>query len=184
MIKKTILGALLLVGVFACRWFTPAEKPAPSVVVVESEPQPIDEGSAGFGGNMIDAARDRAIAKAGTSWPEIQSWVVKIRNVFGVMKASEIAEAVEKQPAESTSEPPPKPKLYFFTASWCGPCQSIKAKMAKRNFADFDVVTVDVDQRSADRSLMKGNTIPQLVIVDGKKTWRFVGPSKIAGWLK
>lgn len=80
----------------------PAPAPAAAVVVADRAETRRDE-MRGMFDTTIDAARDRAIAKAGTSWPEIQKWVGQFRRV---MDALDPANKPQSESPPTTTIPP------------------------------------------------------------------------------
>lgn len=71
------------------------------------------------------------------------------------------------------------PVLVDFTATWCGPCQSIAPLLetfAAESVGTYKVVKVDIDESPAAVALYKVKSVPTLVAVKGgKETARRVG---------
>lgn len=97
-----IIGVAVISGIVYW-WMKPTPPPAPPapvpVVIVPAETKPEKVG--GLMDGTIDAARDRAIAKAGTSWPEIQKWVGQFRRVMDAL------DPINKPRAEAAPITPP-----------------------------------------------------------------------------
>jgi thiol:disulfide interchange protein len=84
-----------------------------------------------------------------------------------------------------------KPVLAYFTADWCGPCQTLKHTI----FADPDVdeslhafyaVKIDIDENPKLRERFGIESLPQFLILDadGKIRKRTIGAMDTAAFLK
>jgi thioredoxin-like negative regulator of GroEL len=87
-----------------------------------------------------------------------------------------------------------KPPLVYFTASWCGPCQSLKHttwadKAVEAALRDYVPVKVDIDEHPDLAQSFKIDGVPTFVVLDrdGHSIKRVVGalpPREFLEWLK
>jgi thiol:disulfide interchange protein len=87
-----------------------------------------------------------------------------------------------------------KPPLVYFTASWCGPCQSLKHttwadKGVEAALRDYVPVKVDIDEQPDLARLFTIDGVPTFVVLDreGHSTKRMTGalpPREFLEWLK
>jgi len=64
-----------------------------------------------------------------------------------------------------------RPLMLYFTADWCGPCQSLKGTLwadpqVEKTLRNFVPVKIDEDQHPDIAQRFPGNYIPRYVIVD------------------
>lgn len=67
-----------------------------------------------------------------------------------------------------------KPKLLFFTAAWCAPCQKIKplvSDLAKRYGAEL--VLIDIDRSPGAREDFNVSGLPTIIVLDSNGQLRF-----------
>ena len=72
-----------------------------------------------------------------------------------------------------------KPVLADFSATWCGPCKTLKPivqKVIRKNGGRVILMDVDVDQNPVVANTMNIKAIPLLILYkDGKEVWRNMG---------
>lgn len=92
-------------------------------------------------------------------------------------------EPLDYKTAYAKAQQGDKPLLVLVTATWCPPCQSMKATtipqlLSKDAFKDFHYATVDLDDESELAQKLIGNRgVPQLIVfekVDGKWQKRYM----------
>jgi thiol:disulfide interchange protein len=65
-----------------------------------------------------------------------------------------------------------KPAFLYFTATWCGPCQSLKHTTwadpaVAKALADYVPIKIDVDQFGDLAQQYPSDTVPHFVVIDG-----------------
>lgn len=150
--------------------------------------------STGFIPRQIDAARDRAMAKAGLDWDLIRDLVEKTRRVNEALSARHSlapattgnAEpvAVEVKPVAQVVAVNQRLRVLFFTCNNCGWCGVAKRKLEAKGCkielshdADYVLVNVDEARNEKLKDYYRPKSFPTFVIVDaeGKEKWRGVG---------
>jgi thioredoxin 1 len=64
----------------------------------------------------------------------------------------------------------------YFTATWCGPCQSFKPVMNEISGEGYNIEFVDVDKNQSTAQSMGVRSVPCTIIFeDGLEVDRFVG---------
>lgn len=74
-------------------------------------------------------------------------------------------------------------KLLYFSSTWCGPCKMFKPiiKQFADNHPECEVVYIDIDEKSEDRTLHNINAVPTCVIFkNDKEVSRFSGMKGIS----
>ena len=71
----------------------------------------------------------------------------------------------------------PQGELLDFTATWCGPCQSVAPTVERLRRKGYPIRKVDVDKHPELRARYGVDSIPQFVLViDGRPKKRLIGP--------
>jgi thiol:disulfide interchange protein len=86
-----------------------------------------------------------------------------------------------------------KPRLLYFTASWCGPCQKMKGETwsdggVEAKLRAYVPVKIDIDQNPALAQQHAIDSLPTMIVLDRdgnpvKRTSGFMTPSAILAWL-
>src|SRR5437868_2705174 len=83
-----------------------------------------------------------------------------------------------------------KPVLAYFTADWCGPCQTLKHTIwadrdVEASLHAFHAVKIDIDDNPKLRQQYGIETLPQFLILDGdgRVRKRTIGALDTAGFL-
>lgn len=100
-------------------------------------------------------------------------------------------EPLDYKTAYAKAQQGDKPLLVLVTATWCPPCQSMKATtipqlLSKDAFKDFHYATVDLDEEGELAQKLIGNRgVPQLIVfekIEGKWQKRYMaGYQTVAG---
>lgn len=99
-------------------------------------------------------------------------------------------EPLDYKTAYAKAQQGDKPMLVLVTATWCPPCQSMKATtipqlLSKDAFKDFHYATVDLDEESELAQKLIGNRgVPQLIVfqkIDGKWKKRYMAGYQTVG---
>jgi thiol:disulfide interchange protein len=86
-----------------------------------------------------------------------------------------------------------KPRLLYFTASWCGPCQRLKTetwndKNVESKLAGYVPVKIDIDEHADTAQNFQIDGIPTFIVLDGsdaplKRSTGFMPASDFLEWL-
>jgi thiol-disulfide isomerase/thioredoxin len=99
-------------------------------------------------------------------------------------------EPLDYKTAYAKAQQGDKPMLVLVTATWCPPCQSMKATtipqlLSKDAFKDYHYATVDLDEEAELAQKLIGNRgVPQLIVfekVDGKWQKRYMAGYQTVG---
>lgn len=78
-------------------------------------------------------------------------------------------------------------KILRFTASWCGPCETLTFRLANIKFS-IPMETIDIDQHPDKATQYNVKTVPTLIIIDeDKEVDRIIGlhtASVIQKWVR
>lgn len=91
------------------------------------------------------------------------------------------AAQVEEVEPESETEEEKENKVYFFTASWCGPCQSFKRnELPKLKNANIEIYDIEDNPEFYNEWKKADRYIPLFIFLntDGKEYYRVTGYQK------
>jgi len=120
--------------------------------------------------------------------------------VAGIVGISKLREGSDRIPwrtnlsgAQSEARAQNKPVFAYFTATWCGPCQSMKKttwsdKKVEEALSAYVPVKLDVDENTQLAMQYKASSIPLFVVMDDQgnvkaSTSGALGPSEFLAWL-
>jgi thiol-disulfide isomerase/thioredoxin len=73
--------------------------------------------------------------------------------------------------AEPTEEipPPPEVSVVYFTATWCGPCRSVRTAELEEGLKGVQWLKCDVDQNNYTPGYCEIRSIPTFLVIKNKK---------------
>ncbi|HUG17661.1 MAG TPA: thioredoxin domain-containing protein [Planctomycetaceae bacterium] len=85
---------------------------------------------------------------------------------------------------EQSAEPAKRSSALFFTAPWCGPCQTMQPIISKLRSEGYSIESINVDGMPEEVKQYKVTAIPQIIVLDGKSVRERVNGIKSLADLK